>query len=334
MIFQIINLSLEMRNFSKTNNFALEVFEGLSKYPKRLPSWLIFDDIGSNIFQKITDLVDYHPTICEMEIFQMHKEQILNLIPNEPVNLIELGSGDGRKTKILLEHILQSQRKFEYCPIDISEGSIRNLVSSLENNFENKSFGVHGIVGSYFQGLEWLTEKNSKKNFVLFLGSSIGNFDPPATQRFLRQLWLSLNNNDYVLIGFDLMKHPKFLHRAYNDPEGIFQKFNLHLLNRINNELNADFNLTAFIQHAHFNPKTRAVESHIYSVRDQIVQIKSLKRKFYFKLWEGMQTEHSYKFTIPEIETFIRDSGFEIVQHFYDSKKFFVDTIFKVKKDS
>ena len=125
-----------------------------------------------------------------------------------------------------------------------SEGAINNLVASLESRLGKQSLRVHGLVAQYFQGMDWLIAKDSKINFILFLGSSIGNFDPPATQRFMRQMWYSLRNNDYVMIGFDLMKDPKLLYRAYNDPKGVFQKFNLHLLHRINKRLGADFDTT------------------------------------------------------------------------------------------
>ena len=211
---------------------------------------------------------------------------------------------------------------------------IKNLSASLESRIGNQSLHVHGLVAQYIEGLNWLAKNDSRTNFVLFLGSTIGNFDPPATQLFMRQMWCSLKNNDYVMIGFDLMKNPKLLYRAYNDPKAAFQKFNLHLLDRINKELGADFDTNAFVQQGHYNPKSGAIESFIYSIQDQRVRMEPLEREFHFKLWEGMQTEHSYKFIFSEIETLAKNTGFEIVGHFFDSRRYFVDSIFKVEKNS
>ena len=135
-----------------------------------------------------------------------------------------------------------------------------------------------------------------------------------------------------MMIGFDLMKNPKLLYHAYNDPEGVFQKFNLHLLDRINQELGANFVKSNFVQEGHYSEQSHAVESHVYSTQDQTVQIRALDKEFHFKAWEGMQTEHSYKYTIQEIEALARNNGFEIVEHLFDSKRYFVDSIWKVKK--
>ena len=147
----------------------------------------------------------------------------------------------------------------------------------------------------------------------------------------MRELSDSLNEGDYVMIGFDLMKDPKLLYRAYNDPEGVFQKFNLNLLDCINQKLGADFVKGNYVQEGHYNQQSRAVESHIYSTEDQTVQVPALKKEFHFKAWEGMQTEHSYKYAMPEIEALAGNNGFEIVEHLFDSNQFFVDSIWKVK---
>ena len=320
-------------NFSSTNHeFAQAVLEGLSKEPKRLPSWLIFDDRGSEIFEEIVGLENYHPAVCEFEIFYTHKQTLADIISDEALQIIDLGSGDARKTKVLLEQLVKNKLEIHYIPIDISAGAVKNLVTSLESEFGNTSLAVTGIASEYFQGLEALPREQFKRNFVFFLGSTIGNQNYPAAGKFLRRLSDSLNEGDYVMIGFDLMKNPKLLYRSYNDPEGVFQKFNLHLLDRINQELGADFAKSNFVQQGHYNEHSHAVESHVYSIKDQTVQMPTLNKKFHFKAWEGMQTEHSYKYTMPEIEALAQDNGFEIVKHLFDSNKYFVDSIWKVKK--
>ena len=332
MSFYFKNLRPDNNSSSTNHEFAQAVLEGLSKVPKRLPSWLIFDDRGSEIFEEIVGLENYHPAVCEFEIFHAHKQTIADIISDEALQIIDLGSGDARKTQVLLDHLVKNKLQIHYIPIDISAGAVKNLVASLESKFRNTSLGVTGIASEYFQGLKAVPREQFKRNFVFFLGSTIGNQDYPAAGKFLRRLWGSLNEGDYAMIGFDLMKNPKLLYSAYNDPEGVFQKFNLHLLDRINQELGANFVKSNFVQEGHYSDQSHAVESHVYSTEEQTVQMPALGKEFHFKAWEGMQTEHSYKYTMPEIEALAQDNGFEIVEHLFDSKKYFVDSIWKVKK--
>ncbi len=314
------------------DQFAQAVLEGLSRYPKRLPSWLIFDDRGSEIFSEITQLSGYHPAQCEFEIFCSHKQAITDLVSKEPFTVIELGAGDGRKTMVLLDHFIQSRLKFTYIPIDISEGAIKNLVTSLEAKFAGKEISVTGMAADYFDGIAAIAGNENQRKMVLFLGSTIGNMEIPEVEQFLNKLKKSLNDGDYVMIGFDLIKHPKILYSAYNDPAGVFEMFNLHLLDVINNRLRADFATRHYVQQGQYNPRTHAVESYIYSMREQVVSIAGLDKEFNFGLWEPMQTEHSYKYTQHEIETLAANSGYEVVKHLFDTNNYFMDSIWEVKK--
>lgn len=332
MSFEFKNLRPANNTNSKDHDFTQAVFKGLSKERKRLPSWLIFDDRGSEIFEEILGLENYHPAVCEFEIFHTHKQTIAGIISDEALQIIDLGSGDARKTKVLLKHLVDNKLQIHFIPIDISAGAVKNLVQSLESEFANTSLTVTGLASEYFQGLEAVPRERFKRNFVFFLGSTIGNQDYPAAGKFLRGLRDTLNDGDYVMIGFDLMKNPKLLYRAYNDPEGIFEKFNLHLLDRINQELGANFVKSNFVQEGHYSQQSHAVESHIYSIKDQTVEIPGLDKEVHFGAWEGMQTEHSYKYTMTEVETLAQECGFEIVTHLFDSNQYFVDSIWKVKK--
>jgi len=332
MAFEFKSLRSDNSSHSIDHDFRQAVVEGLSKERKRLPSWLIFDDRGSELFEEIVGLETYYPAVCEFEIFHTHKQTIADLISDEALQIIDLGSGDARKTKVLLKHLVENNLEIHFIPIDISAGAIKNLVASLELEFGNTSLTVTGIASEYFQGLEAVPREQFKRNFVFFLGSTIGNQDYPSAGKFLRGLWESLNDGDYVMIGFDLMKNPKLLYRAYNDPQGVFEKFNLHLLDRINRELGANFVTSNFVQEGHYSQQSHAVESHVYSIKEQTVQIPALDREFHFKAWEGMQTEHSYKYTMQEIEALAQDNGFELVEYLFDSKKYYVNPIWKVKK--
>ena len=332
MSFDYHNLRSGTAAASSDDQLAQAVLEGLSRQPKRLPSWLIFDDRGSEIFTEITQLAGYHPAQCEFEIFQKHKQTITDLLGKHAFRVIELGAGDGGKTQIFLEHFIQSQLTFEYVPIDISEGAIKNLVAILESRYSQSTMSVTGLAADYFDGLRAIKEKSNLRNIVLFLGSTIGNMELPAAESFVRKLRESLNDGDYLMIGFDLMKHPKTLYSAYNDSTGVFERFNLHLLDILNRKLGANFVKDHYVQQGHYNLGTHAVESHIYSTREQLVFIEVLGKEFSFVAWESMQTEHSYKYTQSEIEGLAEKSGYRIVKHLFDTQDHFVDSIWEVKK--
>jgi len=327
-LFETKILKSEQGSFSTKEQLANTVSEGLSLKNKCLPSWLIFDNAGSEIFKKITELPGYLPAACEFEIIRNRKNDIAKLINSDTFNLIELGSGDGCKTRILIEHFLDQKLNFHYFPIDISNGAVTNLVRSLEDDHPDTPLKVTGLTGDYFEGLKTITQDDSKQNLVLFLGVTLNNMGSDTTRSFLKSLRESLGPKDYLLTGFDLMKNPKLLYSAYND--ALFEEFNLHLLDRLNEELGANFNKNHFVQQGQYNQSTHAVESYLYSTRDQTVHIKALNKDFHFKAWEAMQTEQSFKYTLEEMECLAVENGFEIVEHLFDSKKYFVDSVWKV----
>lgn len=324
--------SLRTQKNSSQNELALAVLEGLSQKEKSLPSRLFYDDEGSIFFQKIMSLPEYYPTRCEMEILKTHREAIIDVISGDSVNMIELGSGDGQKTVVLLDTLADRKIDTTYVPIDISEQAIKTVLGKMEDRYKG-SIGGHGLVAEYFEGLDWITTESEKKNVVLFLGSNIGNFSNPAAMRFLRQLWYSLNNGDYLLIGFDLKKDPHVLRQAYNDSQGITSAFNLNLLDRINRELDANFDRSKFTHQGHYSVRQGAMESYIISLEEQTVRVGALGKEFQFLPWEGVHVEYSNKYLFNEIEDFASSTGYEVLENFFDSKKYYVDSIWKVRKD-
>lgn len=313
----------------ETKLFADAVLKGLSLKKKKLPSWLIFDTRGSEIFKQITELENYHPSQCELEIFNTHKATLSKIFSKSSNHLVELGSGDGDKTMILIEQLLSDAIEVQYTPIDISKGAINNLINALNKNFPNSKLKATGLVADYFEGLASISnEKNPK--MVLFLGVTLNNMDIPDAKAFLKKLRATLQEDDYLLIGFDLMKNPKLLHQSYNDE--LFEKFNLHLLDRINDILGANFDKNRFVQQGHYNPHTRAVESFLYSTRKQTIHIEALNKSFDFAEWETLQTEQSYKYSMEDVKALALESGFKISENFYDSKKYFVDSLWQAGK--
>jgi len=187
-------------------------------------------------------------------------------------------------------------------------------------------------VAEYFDAIKWLATIDGRRNLVLFLGSSIGNFDHVGAQRFLRCLWSALKHDDQVLIGFDLRKDIDVLTRAYNDSKGVTREFNLNLLDRMNRELGADFDREMFAFSCHFNVRSGAVESWLVSKAAQNVHFGRLGRSFSFQDWEGIHTESSHKYWESDIPRLAEEAGFAMEMQFFDSKRYFVDSLWRVKK--
>lgn len=310
--------------------FALDVLLGLSHSPKSLPCKYFYDDAGNTLFQKITELPEYYLTKCEFEIFSNHKQDIVDTIGVNRFNLVELGAGDGRKTKVLIKHFIKKGLDFRYIPIDICEAAVKELVDGFDT-FAPK-LKMEGLVADYFDGLKWLSNANEQRNVVLFLGSNIGNFSHTEARVFLYSLWNSLNHNDYLLIGFDLKKDIQKLERAYNDAKGITAQFNLNLLRRINRELGGNFDLDQFQYYSSYNVFTGAIESYLVSCKEQTVHIDAVNQSFAFEAWEPVHTEYSHKYLMSEIELLAEETGFKIIQDLHDSKGHFTDSLWQVSK--
>jgi dimethylhistidine N-methyltransferase len=315
---------------SEKQAFALDVLVGLSEMPKRLSSRYFYDDRGSELFQQIMDLPEYYLTRSEFNVLERNKKKIAELVRGEKVNLVELGAGDGRKTSILLEHFLDQKFDFTFIPIDISEGAMKQLMKNLDKQFTN--LNCDGIVAEYFNGLKWLRKLGDDKNLVLFLGSNLGNFNKSQARVFLRNLWNALNDGDFLITGFDLKKNIDLMAKAYNDSKGITREFNMNLLRRINRELGGNFNIEKFQHYANYDVFSGAMESYLVSLEEQVVYIDELNQAFEFKPYESIHTEYSYKYLESDIYSLAEATGFQIETQLYDSKKYFVDSVWQVQK--
>lgn len=306
------------------NQFALDVHEGLSAYPKFLSSKYFYDETGDRLFQKIMNLDEYYLTNAEYEIFEKHKDTMLDTFQKdvETFNLVEFGAGDGYKTKVLIRYFLEQHVDFTYIPIDISGNVLDVLEKSLKSEFPNLK--VRPLESEYFAALSKL-ENGGTRNVVLFLGSNIGNFPRTNAVRFLQELGEGLHPKDQLMIGFDLKKDPLTILRAYDDSEGVTKSFNFNLLTRINNELGGDFDLSKFIHFPSYNPETGTTQSFLISTEEQVVTIN--ENTYFFHPWESIHTEISQKFSIRDINALASECGFEIKLHCFDSRQFFVDSL-------
>lgn len=311
------------------SEIANDTLKGLSSDPKYLLSKYFYDDTGCGIFQEIMKMPEYYLTGCESEILIKHKEQITKAFCEESVslNIIELGAGDGSKTKILLRTLLNEGVDFKYIPLDISRKSNDELLLRLTKEMP----GIHcePLTGDWHQSIRTLTiDRNPGiRQVVLFLGSNIGNLDSIELSLFLENLSAFIRSGDKLLLGFDLKKSPQLIMEAYNDPYGLTRKFNLNHLNRLNWELQADFDLKMFEHHTEYNPVTGNVKSFLVSKSEQTVFIGELEKIFRFRQWEPVFMELSRKFDIEEINVLAKRNGFIVDQHFTDHRNYFVDSL-------
>lgn len=310
--------------------FARDVLLGFFRSPKSIPSRHFYDEEGNRLFQKIMDLPEYYLTDCELEILETHRERITGHLGGQAFNLVELGAGDGKKTRVLLSHFCERDLDFRYVPIDICKPALLQLIDICGRDLPGMP--IEGLVSEYFDGLAWLSGLNDRRNVVLFLGSNIGNFNASEARVFLRSLWSSLNDGDLVLIGFDLKKDIELLMRAYNDPQGVTAQFNLNLLRRINRELGGDFQVESFEHYSTYDVLSGAMESYLVSRARQSVFIESLRMRFAFEAWEPIHTEVSHKYLAGEISSMADETGFEVVDELSDSRGWFLDSLWRVRK--
>lgn len=316
----------------KTSNhhdaFVSDVITGLGAEQKSISAKYFYDDMGSELFQKITQHPDYYPTKTEYAILQKISSILPEIINESEIDIIELGVGDGHKSRLIIDGFLNKQCRVNFYPIDISEKAMQLLG---ENLSIDENLKIHGVVADYFLGLNHLKQVSNNKKLVLFLGSNIGNFHKAETDDFLKKINRSLNANDYVLMGFDLKKDTHVLNKAYNDSDGLTAAFNLNLLSRINREIGANFNVSAFQHYGFYNPVLGAMESYLISLTDQEIKMNASDEVFHFKKYEAMHLEYSHKFSTTGITKLAKHNGFEIAQLFSDEKNYFIDALWQVR---
>jgi dimethylhistidine N-methyltransferase len=309
--------------------FAAELRAGFAAKLKWIHSKWIYDPEGSELFDRIMRLEEYTPSTSEREIFDTYGSTLMEQVGQGPINLVDLGAGDGTKTDVLLRALLEMNADVVYVPIDISETAVRSLTERL--NADMPALRVEGLVSEYVAGLRWLKEhKQERNNVVLFLGSNIGNFAPDDALMFFSRLRSGMRQGDRALIGFDLKKDVAVIERAYADPEGVTAAFNLNLLKRINREFDADFDLDAWQHHAVYNPVKGAAESYLISLVEQDVHIRDLRLVVHFDEFEPIHTEYSHKYLRSDITAYAEQSGFRVERVLEDKRGWFADALWRV----
>ena len=311
--------------FIANNEFAKDVESGLHEKQKHISPKFFYDKKGSKLFEEICMQSEYYLNRAESQILKNSVEKILEIIGDEEISLVELGNGNSLKTRILLGPMIARLRNVSYFPIDVSMKMLKKSITGLFREYANLK--IYGVCSDYVAGLVKINEfmkfkKNvPKKKFIIFLGSSIGNFDPKEAVVFLRSIARYVRKDDFLLIGVDLEKGKSILDRAYNDKNGITAKFNLNVLSRINKELGGEFNVANFKHKSFYNTNKHRIEMHLISKADQQVRIRAIGKTFHFKKGETIHTENSYKYSLGSFNKLVGISGLKVVKNFIDPKK-------------
>ena len=305
--------------------FASDVRLGLTRIgQKELPSKYLYDDVGSALFEVISHLPEYGLTRADERLLRRHAREIVDRVAG-PVAVAELGSGSGKKTRWLLEAFCRRQRT-SYYPVEISHSALLMCERELS---DIDAISIVGFEREYLDGLLEVAayRKTGQHLLVLFLGSTIGNFDRQAALSFLSEVRCILQPGDSLLLGTDLEKPSSQLIAAYDDELGVTAAFNLNLLARINRELGADFDLSQFRHVARINPEVRSVEMHLESMRRQVVSVPGAQIAIEFQLGETIWTESSHKFSAEEVFETAREAGFRCEVQWIDEQWPFAENL-------
>ncbi len=311
-----------------SKQFKKDVEKGLSQLPKTLPSKYFYDAIGDALFAQIMHLPEYYLTRAELEIFTTKSDQIIDSLQVEKdtyFELIELGAGDGLKTKELLKSLQKRGFNFDYFPVDISQNVLDILEANLKKEVPN--LGIRKQQGDYFEILAALKNSPHPK-VILFLGSNIGNMTDDIAAQFIYDLGSNLSRNDKLLLGVDLIKDVSIVLPAYNDSKGITRDFNLNLLRRINKELGGNFELEQFNHTPEYSKEEGIAKSFLTSLRKQAVYIAALDKTFEFEKGEKIATEVSRKYNDEIIKQLIKNTDFTVLEKLTDEKAYFANYIF------
>jgi L-histidine N-alpha-methyltransferase len=309
--------------------FADDVRAGLSATPKRLQPKYFYDELGSHLFEAICATPEYYLTRTEAAILEAAANEIAER--SLPSVILEFGSGSAVKTRRLLEATLSRGGELTYVPVDISRSALHATEAALRAEYPRLT--VSGIEADYPEALARLAVRGAAgsgaRSLVLFLGSNIGNFDPPAALEFLDAIRGVLAEGDTLLLGTDLKKDPHILEAAYNDALGITAAFNLNLLVRINRELGGQFDVRRFRHRAEYDEDRGCIDMYLESMIDQTVRIEGLPLDVTLATGETIHTESSYKFSLADVEHMASQTGFAVEKIWTDEREYFACTLLR-----
>jgi L-histidine Nalpha-methyltransferase len=297
-----------------------DVRVGMTSTPKSIPPTWFYDEVGSELFEDITQLPEYYPTRAERAILSERAKEIIEI--SSPDTLVELGSGSSDKTRLLLDAMAAAGSLERFVPFDVSESVLLSAATDISRAYD---IPVTAIVGDFRRQLAMLPQSGTR--LIAFLGGTIGNLDFGARHRFLTDLEETMGSGDYLLLGTDHEKDVGRLVAAYDDAAGVTSRFNRNVLSVLNKELGADFELDAFQHIARWNDPERQIEMWLRSEKDQVVTVRDLGLSVYFEAGEGMLTEISVKFTVERVRTELERANLVISGSWTDEAGDFVVTL-------
>ena len=314
-------------------HLAATVVEGLTNRPKRLPAWLFYDAAGSQLFEEITGLPEYYLTRTERSIFAEHGHEIIARAAGDAgLRIAELGAGSAEKTRLLLAAAIATQKSIVYEPIDVSSSALDGARACIEREIPGVT--VAPRVMDYTQGdgsrLHFAPTGPRERRLVLYIGSSIGNFEPADALRLLCRVRAALRHGDSFLLGVDLVKSVNTLLDAYDDAAGVTAAFNRNVLVRLNRELDGNFDLDAFSHGVMWNPMMSRIEMHLVSRVSQQVSIGALDLTVDFACGESIHTENSYKYRSGQAEALLSQAGFTPAATWTDPRGWFAVCLARV----
>ena len=292
-----------------------ELRTALTSTPRALPTKYIYDDRGSELFERICELPEYYQTRTERKLLSACADQVVSLTGAE--ELVELGSGAATKTRVLLDAMARAQQLRFYVPFDVSEGIVRRVAQELVNEYDGLQ--VHGVVGDFLAHLEHIPEGG--RRLVIILGGTIGNLGPEAAPAFLSSIFAEMASGDFFLLGVQLETDIHRLEAAYNDAEGVTAEFNKNILHVMQSTFGATLNPDTFDHIAIYNQANHRIEMRLRSVKQQKVTIPGLNLTFALDKGEEILTEISTKYDRPRTEALLNTSGFQLVEWFTDPEQ-------------
>jgi L-histidine N-alpha-methyltransferase len=313
----------DLRSSIEQESFSDHVRDGLLRDQKQLSPRFLYDERGSELFEQITHLPEYYPYDAERNILETRPEDIVSHF-GEDGALIELGSGNADKTETLIREASRTRDQVHFVPVDISGDFLRASSKELLQKYENLT--ISAIAGTYEASLSEMPETQGSR-LILFLGGSIGNYQPERARTLMRQIAERMTSGDRLMVGIDLLKDPDVIERAYNDEAGVTATFNKNILRRMNQELNASFDLDTFRHHAPFVDEKKRIEMRLVSIREQTVSIPAIDEYVHFEDGEYIHTESSHKFNPESFQDVYDHTGLRMEEILYDDSEQFAEVI-------
>ena len=302
-----------------TKDDGRDIINGLKQKQKKLSPQYFYDAKGSQLFEQICQLPEYYPTKTEASILSKYATDIARVTGE--VELIELGSGSSTKTRILLDAYQEINNSLTYVPIDVSGSILKESANSLLTDYPHLQ--IQGKVGTYQQCLAKIKATNTQPKMVLFLGSSIGNFNQTECDRFIDLVNASLNPGDYFLLGLDLQKSPEILEAAYNDSQGVTAAFNLNMLHHLNWKFQGNFEPNLFEHRAIYNQQDCQIEMYLTSQENHTVTLNVLDLTVQFAEGETILTEISRKFNLEKMARYLESRQLKLCHSYTDDREWF-----------